>query len=133
MAEVNYLTKNGVKRIIESGLESFKDNDFIFQVLSIKNFDIEGKKKKIKQRIILSDGIATMSALINVTVYEGIKDLDLKEHSVICIKNFTIRKVKQKIIIFNQPFKVLGHCKKLGDPKSYEKLAPSDFTKSLNL
>jgi hypothetical protein len=38
MAEVDYLTKNGVKSIVQSGRSSFNEDPFIFQILEIKSF-----------------------------------------------------------------------------------------------
>lgn len=134
MAEVNYLTKNGVKRILESGKTQITEDAFILQILEIKNFEGDAKKKNIKMRLKLSDGIASVAALVNNDAYEGSKHLDYKENSIISVSGFKISKIKdKKVLILEAPFKLLGYCNVLGDPKSYEKLAPSEFTKHYNL
>lgn len=82
----------------------------------------------------LSDGIATVTTLVNAKAFEGVKDLKYSQNSVISIKGFKINKLKGKnVLILEQPFKLLGHCSPLGDPKSYETLQKSDFTKHFNL
>lgn len=47
MAEVSYLTKNGIKRIVESGKKEVTDDSFILQILEVKKFDGDSKKKNI--------------------------------------------------------------------------------------
>lgn len=134
MAEVNYLTKNGVKRIVESGRKELKDNDFILQIVELKDFSSDEKKKSIALRLVLSDGIASVTALVNRNAYEEVKNLDFKVNSIILIKEFKINQVKGKnILIIEKPFKLLGYCSVLGNPKNYEKLSKQDFTQSLNL
>lgn len=134
MAEVNYLTKNAVKRIIESQKKQITQDSFILQIVEVKNFEGDEKKKSIKLRLKLSDGIATVTALVNNDAYEGVKDLDYKELSIISITDFKVNRLKGKnVLIIEKPFKLLGFCTSLGDPKPYEKLSPSEFTKSHNL
>jgi hypothetical protein len=134
MAEVNYLTKNGVKRIVESGRKELKAVDYILQITELKDFSKDPKKKSIALRLTLSDGIASVTALVNRIAYEKVKNLDFKENSIILITDCKINQVKGKnILIIEHPFKLLGYCSILGNPKSYEKLSKQDFTQSLNL
>ena len=92
------------------------------------------RRNNIKLRLKLSDGIASVMTLVNTTAYDGIKDAKFDKNSVIAIKGFKINKVKDKnVIILENPFKVLGKWDIIGDPKSYETLSKSEFTKSLNL
>ena len=110
MAQINYLTKNGVKRIVESGMKQLKDIDFVFQINEIKDFSNDPKKKTIKLRLILSDGIASITALVNANAYEGVKNMDFKLNSVILIRDFKINKVKDKnVLIVEEPFSLLGY------------------------
>jgi hypothetical protein len=110
MAQVSYLTKNGVKRILESGRKQFADDSFIFQILEVKNFEGDQKKKSIKCRLKLSDGIAIVTALVNNDAYEGIKHIDFKENSVINVSGFKVNQVKTKnVLILEKPFKLLGY------------------------
>lgn len=134
MASMNYLTKLGVKRIVESGKKEINESTYIMQILEVKTFEHDEKKKSIKMRLKLSDGIATVTALVNSNAYEGVKNLDFKVNSIISISGFKVNKVKDKnIIILEKPFKLLGYCSTLGEPKPYEKLQPSEFTKSYDL
>lgn len=134
MSEVSYLTKNGIRRIIESGKPQLTDDEFVFQIVEFKSFEGDEKKKNIKLRLKLSDGIASVMTLVNNTAYDGMKDLKYGTNSVIAIKGFKINKVKDKnVIILENPFRVLGSWDTIGDPKGYETLSKADFTKSLNL
>lgn len=109
MSEVSYLTKNGIRRIIESGKPQLTDDEFVFQIVEFKSFEGDEKKKNIKLRLKLSDGIASVMTLVNNTAYDGMKDLKYGTNSVIAIKGFKINKVKDKnVIILENPFRVLG-------------------------
>jgi hypothetical protein len=71
---------------------------------------------------------------VNAKVYEGVKDLDFKTHSVIKLSEFGVKTVKdKKVITLSRPFDLLGYCSILGDPSDYWKLEPSEFNKNLNL
>lgn len=90
--------------------------------------------KTIKQRLILSDGIGTITALVNSNAYEGVKLLKYNVNSVIFIRDFKIDSIKgKKIIILETPFKLLGQHDIIGSPKPVEKLGSSDFNKNIDL
>ena len=82
----------------------------------------------------LSDGIGSITALVNSSAYEGIKGLNYKVNSIISVSQFKLNLVKgKKVIIIEAPFKVLAQHDQIGCPKPIEKVDMSEFNKSVNL
>lgn len=131
MSKVTQLTKLGVKEIFDTQDKNIKGKTFVFQIKDIKEFD---NKKAIKMRLILSDGVATITALVNLNAFEGVKHLEYKVNSIIGVTGFQMNEVKgKKVIIVESPFTLLGQHDSIGSPKPIEKATQSDFNKIVNL
>ena len=89
------LTERAVKYIVETqDVSEMKSLSFILQVINVKIFDTDNseakdQKKQVKARLTLSDGEATVLAMMNKQVWDKMESETIPKNSVIQIFTFS--------------------------------------------
>jgi len=129
------LTQNGIASIcLPDEYEYDGDEKRVLQIVDIKDFSNDPKKKSVKMRLKLSDGYCQVFCLIKAEVFDQMLSVKLTLHDIIELGHFKKQMVKGKtLLIAMSPLKVVktDNFEEIGKPMDFDFRKQSDQLKDI--
>ncbi|KAF7311341.1 Replication protein A subunit [Mycena kentingensis (nom. inval.)] len=95
------------------------DATHTLQVLSVKPVNTAQSTNADRYRIIVSDGVNFVQAMLATQLNSLVNDGDVQKHSIICVTKFTCNFVQDKRLLIILALHLVEHCEnKIGNPAS---------------